>query len=76
MSILERIRENVSQVIVGKEEVIDLAMIALVANGHVLLEDVPGTGKTSLAKSLAKSIDGKFQRVQFTSDTLPGDVVG
>ncbi|HDX9580606.1 TPA: MoxR family ATPase [Bacillus pseudomycoides] len=76
MSILERIRENVSQVIVGKEEVIDLAMIALVANGHVLLEDVPGTGKTSLAKSIAKSIDGKFQRVQFTSDTLPGDVVG
>lgn len=76
MSILERIRKNVSQVIVGKEEVIDLAMIALIANGHVLLEDVPGTGKTSLAKSLAKSIDGKFQRVQFTSDTLPGDVVG
>ncbi|MGG2091726.1 MoxR family ATPase [Bacillus sp. S13(2024)] len=76
MSILERIRENVSQVIVGNVEVIDLAMIALVANGHVLLEDVPGTGKTSLAKSLAKSIDGKFQRVQFTSDTLPGDVVG
>ncbi|PHB22495.1 AAA family ATPase [Bacillus pseudomycoides] len=76
MSILEKIKENVSKVIVGKEEVIDLAMIALVANGHVLLEDVPGTGKTTLAKTLAKSIDGAFQRIQFTSDTLPGDVVG
>lgn len=76
MSILNQIKENVSKVIVGKEEVIDLAMIALVANGHVLLEDVPGTGKTTLAKTLAKSIDGEFQRVQFTSDTLPGDVVG
>lgn len=60
MNILEKIKENVSKVIVGKEGVIDLAMIALVANGHVLLEDVPGTGKTTLAKTLAKSIDGAF----------------
>ncbi|EEL35839.1 magnesium chelatase [Bacillus toyonensis] len=60
MNILEKIKENVSKVIVGKEGVIDLAMIALVANGHVLLEDVPETGKTTLAKTLAKSIDGAF----------------
>lgn len=60
MNILEKIKENVSKVIVGKEGVIDLAMIALVANGPVLLEDVPETGKTTLAKTLAKSIDGAF----------------
>lgn len=60
MNILEKIKENVSKVIVGKEGVIDLAMITLVANGNVLLEDVPGTGKTTLAKTLAKSIDGAF----------------
>lgn len=76
MNLLTRVKENISQVIIGKEDAIELATIALVANGHVLLEDVPGTGKTLLAKSLAKSIDGEFQRIQFTSDTLPSDVVG
>lgn len=76
MNLLSKVKENMSKVILGKEEAIELAMIALVANGHILLEDVPGTGKTSLAKSLAKSIDGEFRRIQFTSDTLPSDVVG
>ncbi|WP_369901440.1 AAA family ATPase [Bacillus manliponensis] len=76
MNLLTKIKENMSQVIIGKEDAIELAMIALVANGHILLEDVPGTGKTSLAKSLAKSVDGEFQRIQFTSDTLPSDVIG
>ncbi|MGN4717962.1 AAA family ATPase [Bacillus cereus group sp. MYBK226-2] len=76
MDLLDKIKNNIAQIIVGKNEAIELVTIALVANGHILLEDVPGTGKTSLAKSLARSIDGKFQRLQFTSDTLPGDVIG
>lgn len=76
MTILDRIRKNVSRVIIGKENSIDLAMIALIAKGHILLEDVPGTGKTLLSKSIAKSINGQFQRLQFTSDTLPADVIG
>ncbi|EDX69966.1 MoxR family ATPase [Bacillus cereus] len=75
MDILKAVKNNIAQIIVGNEAAIELVMIALVANGHILLEDVPGTGKTSLAKSLARSIDGKFQRLQFTSDTLPGDVI-
>ncbi|MGG3399417.1 AAA family ATPase [Bacillus cereus] len=76
MDILKAVKSNIAQIIVGNDAAIELVMIALVANGHILLEDVPGTGKTSLAKSLARSIDGKFQRLQFTSDTLPGDVIG
>lgn len=75
MDILKAVKNNIAQIIVGNDAAIELVMIALVANGHILLEDVPGTGKTSLAKSLARSIDGKFQRLQFTSDTLPGDVI-
>ena len=71
-----RIRDNVSKVIVGKEEVIDLLLASLAAGGHVLLEDVPGTGKTVLAKALSKSMDFKFTRVQFTPDLLPSDVTG
>ena len=68
--------ENIGKVIVGKEKVIRLLLTALIADGHVLLEDVPGTGKTKLAKTLAASIDGKFSRIQFTPDLLPGDVTG
>ena len=72
----EAIRNNIEKVIVGKSEVINLLLTALLADGHVLLEDVPGTGKTMLAKSLAKSLDVEFSRVQFTPDLLPSDVTG
>ena len=71
-----RIQENISRVIVGKEETIRLILTALIARGHVLLEDVPGTGKTVLAKSLARSVDAEFSRIQFTPDLLPSDVTG
>ena len=74
--VLAKIKENVEKVMIGKGEVIDLLLTSLVAGGHVLLEDVPGTGKTVLAKSLAKSMDFAFGRVQFTPDLLPSDVTG
>ena len=74
--LLIRIKENVSKVIIGKEDVIKLLLAALAAGGHVLLEDVPGTGKTVLAKSLAKSMAFSFGRIQFTPDLLPSDVTG
>ncbi len=67
---------NIAQQIVGKDRPIRLVLTALLAGGHVLLEDVPGVGKTLLAKSLAKSIDGKFQRIQCTPDLLPSDITG
>lgn len=74
--LLPRIKENVSKVIIGKEYVTELLLAALAVGGHVLLEDVPGTGKTVLAKSLAKSMDFSFGRIQFTPDLLPSDVTG
>lgn len=70
------IKENIEKVIVGKSNVIDLILTSLLANGHVLLEDVPGTGKTVLAKSLAKSLKADFKRIQFTPDLLPSDITG
>ncbi len=72
----QKIIENISRVIVGKKESIGLLLAALVADGHVLIEDIPGLGKTLLAKSLAKSIGGSFRRVQFTPDLLPADITG
>lgn len=71
-----KIKENIASVIVGRHDTIDLLLTALIADGHVLLEDVPGTGKTMLAKSLAKSMDLVFSRIQFTPDLLPSDVTG
>ncbi|MCB8920696.1 MAG: MoxR family ATPase [Ardenticatenaceae bacterium] len=70
------LRENIKKVIVGKDEVIDLALIAMLCEGHLLLEDVPGTGKTTLAKTIAASLGCTFHRVQFTPDLLPSDVTG
>jgi len=71
-----RIVENISRVIVGKQPVIELLLAGLLADGHVLLEDMPGLGKTLIAKSLAKSIGAGFKRVQFTPDLLPADITG
>ncbi len=76
MGKIQEIRDNISQIIVGKDETILLTLVALVAGGHVLLEDVPGTGKTVLAKSIAGSIEAKYRRIQFTPDLLPSDITG
>jgi MoxR-like ATPase len=75
-SLCKRIAENISRVIVGKHRSVELLLVALLADGHVLIEDIPGLGKTSIAKSLAKSIGGSFRRVQFTPDLLPSDITG
>ena len=73
---IQRLRDNLNLAIVGKDEAITLVLVALLCNGHALLEDVPGVGKTLLAKSLATSIGGKFKRVQCTPDLLPSDITG
>jgi MoxR-like ATPase len=73
---LEALAANVSRIIVGKPEVVRLALTALAARGHLLIEDVPGVGKTTLARALARSIGGTFRRIQFTSDLLPSDILG
>ena len=72
----QKLIDNISKVIVGKRDVIELVIVGLISNGHVLLEDVPGLGKTMLSRTLAKSIAGKFKRIQFTPDLLPSDVTG
>lgn len=75
-TIIERLRANINRVFIGKEAVVDDLLVCLLAGGHVLLEDVPGVGKTTLAGVLARSISCSFGRIQFTPDTLPGDVSG
>ncbi|MBI2864362.1 MAG: MoxR family ATPase [Chloroflexi bacterium] len=74
--VTERIRESIEKVIVGKGDAVELALIALLCEGHVLIEDVPGIGKTMLAKSIARSVGCTFHRVQFTPDLLPSDITG
>ena len=74
--LFEAIVANVDRIIQGKEQAIRLALVGMVSEGHLLIEDVPGVGKTSLAKALARSIHGEWHRIQFTPDLLPSDVTG
>jgi MoxR-like ATPase len=76
LSRLERLHTSIVRVIRGKAEIVDALIAAMLARGHVLLEDVPGVGKTTLAQALARSLDLDFHRIQFTSDTLPSDIIG
>ncbi len=76
MPLLDRLLENIGTVVLGKPEVIELVVVALLAEGHVLIEDVPGVGKTLVARALAASIDCSFRRLQFTPDLLPSDILG
>ncbi len=71
-----RVTESIGRVIVGRDEVVELALVALLADGHILIEDVPGIGKTTLAKAIARSVGASFKRIQFTPDLMPSDVTG
>src|SRR6185436_9980703 len=73
---VRKLIDNVSRAFIGKEEVITRAVLTLISGGHVLLEDVPGVGKTLLAKAIAKSLSADFKRIQFTADLLPSDITG
>ena len=70
------LKKNIEQILVGSEQSCDLMMMSLLAGGHILLEDVPGTGKTTLAKAVAQSLNLSFKRVQFTPDLMPSDLIG
>ena len=70
------LQRNIGKAVVGKEEAVEYALIALLCKGHVLIEDVPGVGKTTLASALARSLDCSFRRIQFTPDLMPSDVTG
>ena len=74
--VAERVKANIKRVIVGKDDVLDLVLVALLSDGHILIEDVPGIGKTMLAKSISKSIGCEFRRIQFTPDVMPSDISG
>jgi MoxR-like ATPase len=74
--LLQQLRTNINQVLLGKESVVEMCLVALLAGEHILLEDVPGVGKTLLGKAIAKSIAGEFRRIQFTPDLLPSDITG
>jgi MoxR-like ATPase len=74
--VAERVKANISRVIVGKDDVIDLVLVALFSDGHLLIEDVPGIGKTTLAKAIARSVGASFKRIQFTPDVMPSDITG
>ncbi len=76
MELLDSLKEQINKYFVGKEDAVENVLICLLAGGHVLIEDVPGVGKTTLARTLAKSMDISFGRIQFTPDTLPGDILG
>ncbi|MBU0906080.1 MAG: AAA family ATPase, partial [Firmicutes bacterium] len=73
---LQLIVDNIEKVMIGKRNIAELSVVALVAQGHVLLEDVPGVGKTMMVRALAKSVGAQFKRIQFTPDLLPSDVIG
>ena len=75
-ALAQRVCDNVQKVVVGKRDAIECALIALLCGGHALIEDIPGTGKTTLAKALAQSLGCRFKRIQFTPDLVPADVVG
>ena len=73
---IQKLLDNMEQVVYGKHEVVKMCVIGLLARGHILIEDVPGIGKTTIAQSIARSLDCTFNRVQFTSDMLPSDIIG